>query len=134
MQNVADEAGIHVQTLYKHFPTKFSLASSASCEALRELMKNRKIDTFEIWKSYVLEKAEEISSFEQGEFFLETVDSLSQSEQLTQLQLAIGNEYIEILKFNIALDLSMDKEKDLMPKLIANLIYTTNTHLSLIHI
>ena len=25
MQNVADVAGIHVQTLYKHFPTKFSL-------------------------------------------------------------------------------------------------------------
>tara|TARA_S200000501_G_scaffold25071_1_gene21696 strand:- start:12208 stop:12828 length:621 start_codon:yes stop_codon:yes gene_type:complete len=128
MQNVADVAGIHVQTLYKHFPTKFSLASSASCEALRGLMRDRKTDTFAVWKSYVLEKAEEISSFEQGEFFLETVDSLSQNEQLTQLQLAIGNEYIEILKLNIALDLSMDKEKDLMPKLIANLIYTTNTH------
>ena len=63
MQAVADEAGIHVQTLYKHFSTKFDLASVAGCQALREIMENRNSDTLNIWEAYVMSNAITISQY-----------------------------------------------------------------------
>jgi len=128
MQNVADEAGIHVQTLYKHFPTKFDLASTASCEELRRRMKVRNQDTFREWSEYVIERASEITNFDQGKLFLGTIDSTFSSENSQQLSLAIASEYTDILIRNIAKDLSMNHEQDLMPKIIGNIIYTASTH------
>lgn len=128
MQAVADEAGIHVQTLYKHFPTKFDLASTASCEELRRRMKVRNQDTFSEWSKYVIERASEITNFDKGKLFLGTIDSTISSEHSEQLSLAIASEYTDILTRNIAKDLSMDHEKDLLPKVIGNIIYTSSTH------
>ena len=128
MQAVANEAGIHVQTLYKHFPTKFDLAATSSCETLRNRMKNRHSDTLNEWKSYVTEKASEITEYDKGALFLETIDITMGNEYSKQLTFAIANETIEILTENIAMDLSMDKSDDLLPKIIGNLLYTTSTH------
>jgi hypothetical protein len=50
------------------------------------------------------------------------------NEYSEQLTLAIANETIEILTENVAMDLSMDKSDDLLPKIIGNLLYTTSTH------
>ena len=128
MQAVADEAGIHVQTLYKHFPTKFDLAATSSCETLRNKMKSRNTDTLNEWKVHVMEKAAEITEYDKGALFLETIDITMSNEYSEQLTLAIANETIEILTENIAMDLSMDKSDDLLPKIIGNLLYTTSTH------
>ncbi|MFL2707207.1 MAG: TetR/AcrR family transcriptional regulator [Gammaproteobacteria bacterium] len=128
MQAVADEAGIHVQTLYKHFPTKFDLASTASCEGLRRRMLNRNVDTFSEWSGYVIEKSIEISSYDKGKLFLGTIDITLGNENSEQLSLAIGNEYTDILAKNIAKDFQMNQETDLLPSIIGNIIYTASTH------
>ena len=128
MQAVADEAGIHVQTLYKHFSTKFDLASVAGCQALREIMENRNSDTLNIWEAYVMSNAITISQYNKGAEFIGTIELALNSQQSEQLTLAVASETIEILTENLAIDLSMDKYKDLLPSIIGNLLYTASTH------
>lgn len=56
MQEVADDAGTHAQTLYSHFPNKYALSAAAAVESLREALEKRETDTMTFWRAWVEEK------------------------------------------------------------------------------
>ena len=62
MQEVADHAGMHAQTLYAHFPNKYALGAEAEMEAIRAAIVERKNDTLSFWRTWVKSAARTVQA------------------------------------------------------------------------
>ena len=77
LEEIAAHAGLHVQTLYRHFANKEELAVACDAEWLDrfgEAVRNRKGDltTFDFWASFVAESAARVTQADGGQQYRET--------------------------------------------------------------
>lgn len=77
LEEIASHAGLHVQTLYRHFTNKEELAVACDAEKLdrfRKAVRNRKGDqtTFDFWVHFVAESAARVTEADGGQQYRET--------------------------------------------------------------
>ena len=130
LDEVAEEAGLHVQTLYRHFQAKEELASAAAevllndCRAYFEGASNDR-STFEIWRGWIGRTVTYLSSLGFGEHKrrqLRSVSSLMNDNYL----LAVYSGYEDLLSEYLALDFRMNPEYSRLPRLVACMLWSGN--------
>ncbi|MEM9842878.1 MAG: TetR/AcrR family transcriptional regulator [Pseudomonadota bacterium] len=129
MEEVAERAGIHVQTLYRHFPTKVSLMLAGDQYYLDkfEVFINdpmRDGNTFMIWREWLkLVYAEFLEDEEKYKNLnLRKLESMSGIADLWRIQTA----YEDILCASFAKDFAMNAEGVGVPRLVAGMLLAGN--------
>ena len=127
---VAAEAGVHVQTLYKHFKNKEELAVAAADLVTRDLEKRfeekfASRSTFKIWHSWVKASVSHITQLGFGEYkkqALHTSTSLIHDNYL----LIIYASYENILTEYLGKDFQLDLKTNRLPRLVACMLCSGN--------
>ena len=114
LEQVADRAEVHVQTLYRHFPTKSELLSAGALfvqEELERALKEERKDetTIEVWRTFIARHAME--SDQLCRQFVVPVESSA--------SWAIHVRYIELLSEGLAVDMGVDRKTDRRPFFLA---------------
>jgi len=128
MQQVADNAGTHAQTLYSHFPNKYSLSAAASVESLRAALDKRKTDTLTFWREWVRKRTQEVASGEGATALFGLLEDTLDKPRFALVQLAISQEYVDVLTTSLAADFGLDRNIDLFPKLVAQMLMAASEH------
>jgi AcrR family transcriptional regulator len=128
MQQVADDAGTHAQTLYSHFPNKYALSAAAAVEWLRIALDGRKIDTLIFWRTWVEKRSSESLEAENGGPLMTLVSDMKSNPKFALVNLAVTAEYIDVLSQSLAEDFGMDAKVDLFPKLVAEMLMAGSEH------
>jgi AcrR family transcriptional regulator len=125
MARIADRAGLHLQTLYKHFPTKQVLASTLHSEDFRAALAERKTSTLIFWRDWVRRAAMKEISVAEGASFLQYVTG-KKDPKVAGVKAELGTRYIYLLADSIAEDMKLDLATDRRPVLIANMLWGGN--------
>lgn len=129
MAQVADEAELHLQTLYSHFPTKQALATAIGNERFRSAFERRESDTLSFWRSWVIDSSNRVLQEGEGKF-LERVSHGHGDPILASANAMNGLSYTAILARGIANDLDVDFDdanESYLPVLIANMLWGGNS-------
>ena len=141
LEQIAEHAGLHVQTVYRHFATKQDLATATDSEVLdrfREAITDpkRTNNTFEFWRGWVGAAAIELSA-DGGEgyrqFLLETWGPPMVSTKLIK----IGQEFEDLLAESLAKDFGLEAEEAYRntsaARLAAVLLWGANSYINRQH-
>ena len=128
MQQVADDAGTHAQTLYSHFPNKYALSAAAAVEWLRIALDERKMDTITFWRTWVEKRSSESLEADNGGPLMALVSDMKTNPKFALVNLAVTAEYIEVLSQSLAEDFGMNAKVDLFPKLTAEMLMAGSEH------
>ena len=130
LDEVAAEAGVHVQTLYKHFKTKEELVTAsadiviADCRALFE-DKFASHSTFEIWREWIEKSVTYLTNLglrESKKQQLRSASSLMNDSYL----LIVYAGYENVLTEYLARDFMMDRKTHRLPRLVACMLWSGN--------
>lgn len=130
LNEVASYAGVHVQTLYKHFKTKEELAV-ASAEIVVKQCRRRFEDnfqsqsTFAIWRQWIEDTVSYLSELGIGSYKQEQVRSASSLLNDNYL-LVVYSGYEDLLAEYLAKDFYMDLKTDRLPRLVACMLWSGN--------
>lgn len=127
LEQIAAEADVHVQTLYRHFPSKEALALAPERERLEAFRARaedagRSTGTLELWRRWVEAWAREVTE-QCREGFLERVRNRDRAPSLTVAHLHLWLDYEDVLTAALARDLGRDPEQDRLPRLIACMLW-----------
>ena len=130
LKEVADHAGVHVQTLYKQFKNKEELAIAAAELATRDVRALFEVNfstksTFEIWRGWIESSVSYLTDLGLGEDkkqALHTPSSLMHDNYL----LAINASYEDILTEYLSKDFDMDVKTERLPRLVACMLWSGN--------
>ena len=128
MQEVADDAGTHAQTLYSHFPNKYTLSAAAAVESLRVALNTRTTDTISFWREWVEARSKEVLRGDGVGAFSGLVSDTLNKPRFALVNLAVSAEYIDVLTENLAKDFDLDPKVDLLPKLVAQMLMGASEH------
>lgn len=111
LEQVAERAGLHVQTLYRHFRSKQELATATDQDLLEEFRAiitapNRKGNTFSCWREWVVQMSDEVSQ-DNGKAFRSLLRQRWGVATVSTQIIAIGNEYEDLLAESLARDFSV---------------------------
>ena len=125
LEDVAAEAGVHVQTIYRHFKTKESLAISAAAEPLASLREYFDNDfsyqtTFQIWSKFVGDVVSKLAPFgwEHKREQLHRVSSLVNDNFLV----IVYSGYENILTEYLAKDFQLNVKQNRLPRQVASVL------------
>ncbi len=130
LTDVAEKAGLHVQTLYKHFKNKDELASASATTAighLREHFDAAREDqtTFDVWRAFISDSLTGLLPMGIGEHKRDQLRSASSMMNDTFL-LIVYSGYEDVLTEHLALDFQMDPSKHQLPRLVACMLWSGN--------
>ncbi|MCZ6854166.1 MAG: helix-turn-helix domain containing protein, partial [Gammaproteobacteria bacterium] len=105
LEQIADHAGLHVQTLYRHFPSKPHLATAADQDRLDEFIEaiqnpQRSSTTFEFWREQIQLSVHRLR--EQNEGLDRYRQLIAHTSAVSTRTLAIGYEYERLLTESLA--------------------------------
>lgn len=126
MAQIADAAGLHIQTLYNHFPTKQTLASTVTKERFRDALAERSSDTLHFWRDWVRRSAQAQIDMDGGATFFQSIIVNETDPKLMGVSAELGREYVKLISRSIAQDLDLDVDQDRLPVLIANMCWGAN--------
>ena len=130
LDEVAEEGGLHVQTLYRHFNTKEELAAAAAelllndCRVYFEDADDDQ-STFEIWRGWIARTVSYLASLGFGEHKRRQLRSVS-SLMNDNFLLAVYSGYEDLLTKYLALDFRMNPEHSRLPRLVACMLWSGN--------
>ena len=134
LEEVADHAGLHVQTLYRHFPSKPELAIAVDrrqIEAFRQAIEDpaRTTTTFEFWRERIVLNTTQLRE-EAGELSnLRTLVRQQHRSPSIALRLhTLNDEYEDLLTTSLANDFGVDPARDRLPRLVACMLVAGNRH------
>ena len=129
-EEIAQDANLHLQTIYRHFRSKEELAIAAaelSVSDCNERFKNNfsQSNTFEIWRKWIKSSSSFLLSLGIGE---EKRDRLCSASSLMNdnYLLIIYSGYEDLLTHYIAQDFCMDVKIDRLPRLVAGMLWNGN--------
>ena len=128
MQDVADRAGTHAQTLYSHFPNKYALHAAAAVEELRIAMSKRDTDTISFWRKWVENRSKATLAEGAIDVFSRLLSDMLDKPRFALVKMAVSQEYAAVLTENLARDFELDSKLDLFPKLVAQMLMTASEH------
>ena len=132
LEEIADHAGLHVQTLYRHFPSKPHLATAADQDRVDEFAKaihdsERTTTTFEFWREWIQLSVERIRSQVEGlERYRKAVRRTYALPTVSTRLLTMGVEYERLLTESLAADFHMDPARERLPRLVACMMWGAN--------
>ena len=129
LDDVATKAGLHVQTLYRHFKNKDDLAIEAAkfvIEQCRERFEAAPRDqsTFQIWRGFISRAVIGLAplGWEHKRLQLHSVSSMMNNNFL----LIVYSGFEDILTEYLAIDFQLDPKHDHLPRLVASLLWSGN--------
>ncbi len=130
LEAVAEKAGLHVQTLYRHFPTKSDLVEAIWQESFTNFeafFSARKCDALSAWRDWVEQNG--IMIRRRGNAaYRKKLASFSAYPTVSTITLNYWYRYEEVLAQGIAEDMGVDVANDPLPTLIACMLWGGNTH------
>lgn len=138
LEEIADHAGLHVQTLYRHFSSKQELATAGDDDLLESFRRaitdpERNTDTFTFWREWVGSAAEKVTQDDGGQgyraFLLQRWTQPLVSSQL----ILIGHQYEDLLTESLAKDFDMPADGVGTPRLVAIMLWGVNSHIQRLH-
>ena len=130
LHEIAEHAGVHVQTLYKQFKNKEELALVAAEVATRDI-KTRfhenfpSKSTFQIWRHWIESSVSYLSNLGFGEYKKQALKS-SISLMNDNYLLAINASYENILTEYLSKDFQMNVKTERLPRLVACMLWSGN--------
>jgi len=131
LEAIAVRANVHVQTLYRHFPNKESLAVAPE----RDLLERFKIAVRQkdpaqpfsgFWREWVSTSAEKTQTSYRQSLVQKITDTLHSPAVAGQL-LPITKEYINLLENGLADELNLDPRASRYPRLFAAMMWGGNS-------
>lgn len=122
LETIAQNAGVHVQTLYRHFPCKTELAAELWHRSLTEFaifFTARETSAIAAWRHWV-----ELSVCQSSN----TINALAgrNSPPVSSRIFEYWDHYQQILAEGLAEDMDLDMSRDMRPMLIACMLWGAN--------
>lgn len=127
MDNIAQRADLHLQTVYLHFGSKSELAAALDRESLiafQAAFAERDVDTLTFWRDWVKTSAKETMQHEG--LYREALVNLFSVPTMSTSYLDTWFQYQATLAEGIAADLGVKQTKDLLPSLVASMLWGGN--------
>ena len=129
LNDVAELAGLHVQTLYKHFKNKEELAIAAASTAVGHL--KRHFDeasdgqsTFDVWRAFIIDSTAGLLPMGIGEHKREQLRAAFPVND--NFLLIVYSGYEDVLTEHLAVDFQMDPKTNHLPRLVASFLWAGN--------
>ncbi len=138
LEAVAEHAGLHVQTLYRHFASKQELATAGDQEQLERFRRaisdpSRKDHTFDFWRSWVQSAVTRVTQEDGGrqyrDFLIQRWSSALVSSQL----IWIGQEYEDLLAASFREDFGGSADNLEVARLAAITLWGANARVQRLH-
>lgn len=135
LEQVAEKAGLHVQTLYRHFRSKQELATATDQDLLDEFREiitapNRRGNTFTCWRDWVLRLSDAVSQ-DDGKVFRSLVRQRWNVATVSTHINAIGHEYEDLLAESLARDFSVSSTTGVsQARLAAIALWAASNHVT----
>lgn len=132
LEEIADKAGLHVQTLYRHFATKQDLANAGDKYWLDLFEKaitaeDREGDTFTFWRNWMAQ-AIDVLTQDGGQGYRTHIRMRNASPPVLGAIWAIHAAYEDLLTESLAKDFGMAPEGISTPRLVAGMLMSGNSH------
>jgi AcrR family transcriptional regulator len=132
LEEVAARAGLHVQTLYRHFPSKNELASAVAQDVLdrfREAFEHpeRREDTLAFWRGWV-DRCSREATRDGGQRYRRYVRRFYATPNTSTTFLRIWYQYEDLLAAALAVDFGVDPARDSLPRLVACMLWAGNVN------
>ena len=133
LEEIADAAGVHVQTLYRHFPNKQTLASHGDYrwfERFREEITDpeRTSNTFEFWRGWLTQTFERLTN-DGGEPYRQYITVRHANPSILGEMSRIGARYEDLLCFSLAEDFGMAPGGPGKPRLVAGMLLAGSNYI-----
>ncbi len=128
LAEIADTAGVHLQTLIRHYPTKGDLMAEIHIQTARHFKKflsERTMDALSTWRAWL-----QLTANETPDMQVFPSDSYRFAAVTPEAEAAVY-ELKEALASTIAEDLGVNPDTDLRPILIASALFGGNAHVAL---
>lgn len=127
LADVAEKAGLHVQTLYKQFKSKDELAIAAAGNAISHLREHFDAatdddSTFDAWRAFITDALVGLLPMGIGENKRKQLQSAS-SMMNDNFLLIVYSGYEDVLTEHLAADFSLDPKTHHLPRLVASLLW-----------
>jgi AcrR family transcriptional regulator len=132
LEDVAEDAGLHVQTLYRHFPTKQDLATSGDQDLLERFRQaildpERTGNTFEFWRDWVAQAAGWVVR-DGGANYRRYLRSSARLPAVSVRLKAIQDQYEDLLTQSLARDIGECEQRVGRARLIAGMLLAGNSY------
>ena len=128
LDDIASRADLHVQTLYRHFPTKNDLAVAIDrtrLDEFRELFADRKVSTLEFWRTWLIKTTEEWTKHSKQ--YRAALTNLQTVPTISTTLLGTWYSYERVLEEGLRLDFGSDVD-DPLPIIIACALWGGHRH------
>ena len=131
LEEIADLAGLHVQTLYRHFGTKQDLAKAGDEHWYRlfeAAIAEKPADksTLEFWREWMNSTTQEL--LEESEMYRAHLRMRNLSPAILGATIAIRNRYEDLLTEHLARDFKLPADGISVPRLVAGMLLSGNDH------
>jgi AcrR family transcriptional regulator len=132
LEEVADNAGLHVQTLYRHFPTKQDLATAGD-QALLDRFRAAIVDpgrgntTFEFWRDWVEQAAQWVMR-DGGDNYRRYLRSSAGLPAVAVRLKAILDEYEDLLTESLTREFAPCADRVSSARLVAGMLLAGNSY------
>ena len=138
LEEVAEHAGLHVQTLYRHFANKQELATAGDHELLERFTlairdPRRGNNTFEFWRDWVRQATERVMQEDGGEQYRQFLLQRWSPPLVSSQLIHIGHQYEDLLTESLARDFAMPADGTGTPRLVAIMLWGVNSHIQRLH-
>lgn len=130
LNDIAETAGLHVQTLYKHFKNKEELAIASASTAIGHLKEHFDMasdgqSTFDVWRAFITDSLAGLLPMGIGKQKREQLRAAS-SMMNDNFLLIVYSGYEDVLTEHLAVDFQMDPRTNHLPRLVASMLWAGN--------
>lgn len=132
LEEVAARAGLHVQTLYRHFASKPDLAAAVEQSFIGEFhaaIQNprRTSNTFQFWRDWIKLSLARVRESEGGLAHYREVSRQLETSPAIYGRLVLAHEkYEALLSESLAADFGLDPARHRLPRLVGCMLFAAN--------
>ncbi len=139
LEEVAEHAGLHVQTLYRHFANKQELATAGDQDLLDQFEyaitdPQRSSNTFDFWREWVGDMAVRLTRVEGGQNLRVFLRQRWSRHRVSPLLIRIAQQYEDLLTESLARDFGLPSIGVATPRLVAIMLWGVHSHVQRLYV